>query len=377
MEVEFPIYSFVLEYFDEQAELLRQYVLRWYTQMGEIEIYDVKNRRMFLKKTLTHKLKLEDLIVGNHILVNGRQYKIIDYNDDSTRNEFAVSQQHTYAMLKPGFHQRLGEALDRIYQDGLRVAKLRFGYVSRQTAAKFYEEHVGKPFYETLVGYITSGPIVALELVGDNAIKKWRALIGPTNLDMAKQQAPNSLRALYARSTTENFAHGSDSPASAARELGIIFGEQSVRLACRMQGTTVCVIRPHALKEGNAGKIVQAITAAGYQITGAHLTELDVEAANDAFEVYRGVIDDYMQMIEQMASGPCLALELARDGAADIVAEFRDFIGPRDIAIARKIRPDSVRAVFGRNVVLNAVHCSDLPDEAEIEAQYFFRYFDE
>ena len=92
-------------------------------------------------------------------------------------------------------------------------------------ASKFYAEHVGKPFYPSLAGYMTSGTIVAMELVGPNAIAKWREIIGPTKKEVAVEKAPNSLRALYARSTTENLCHGSDSPSSAARELELVFGK--------------------------------------------------------------------------------------------------------------------------------------------------------
>jgi nucleoside-diphosphate kinase len=201
----FPSYSVKLEFFDEKAELVRPYLLAFHTEKGEIELYDIRLARPFLKRTTAHTITKDDLYIGNKLLINGRQYDVVEYGDDATRRAFDTQMQHTYAMLKPGFHHRLGEAIDRIYQAGLKVVQLRFGLVSRETASKFYGEHQGKPFYETLVQYITSGPIVAMELVGSGAISEWRRLIGPTNLDVAKRDAPNSLRALYARSTTENF----------------------------------------------------------------------------------------------------------------------------------------------------------------------------
>lgn len=370
MNPEFPVYSFKLEYFDEPAELIRPYYLTYRTERGEIEIFDIRQHRAFLKRTVLHNIKIEDLYVGNKLLINGRQYDVVDYADNYTRNAFSDSMQHTYAMLKPGYYQYLGEALDRIYQAGLFVANLRLGCLDRSTAAQFYLEHQGKSFYDSLVQYITSGPIVAMELVGPNAIAKWRELIGPTNLETAKRDAPNSLRALYARSTTENFAHGSDSPTSAQRELGIIFKQRSVRLVSRITNSTLCVIKPHAIKSGNAGKIIMEITKAGFKISGAMMTDLSMETATEFYEVYRGVADEFIDLCKELCSGSVIALELSGEG--DYFTRFRELCGPRDVPVAKIIRPESIRAKYGINIVQNAVHCTDIPDDAELECEYFF-----
>lgn len=370
----FPSYAFKIEFFDEMAELVRPYILTFHSQKGEIELYDIRNKRPFLKKTTSHNVEKKDLFIGNKILINGRQYEVIDFADQATRSAFDTQMQHTYAMLKPGFHFRLGEALDRIYQAGLMVTQLRMGTVTRETASLFYAEHKGKSFYETLVGYITSGPIVAMELVGPNAITMWRQLIGPTNLEVAKRDSPNCLRALYAKSTTENFAHGSDSPESAARELGIIFGQKSVCLSSQTDGCTCGVIKPHAVKGGLAGKIVRDIVAAGFQLTGATMVTMDPATTAEFLEVYKGVVNDYGDMVKQMSSGTCLALELAKGG--NTVSEFRELCGPRDAVVAKQIRPNSLRAKYGTDIVLNAIHCTDLEEDAPLETEYFFTLLD-
>jgi nucleoside-diphosphate kinase len=136
-----------------------------------------------------------------------------------------MAEQHTYAMIKPGYERYWGKVLDRICQEGLRIVRLKTFRFDPELAAKFYSEHVGKPFYTELSGYMMSGMVVGIELAGPNAIAKWREIIGPTKKEQAVEQAPNSLRALYARNTTENLCHGSDAPASAAREIDLIFGQ--------------------------------------------------------------------------------------------------------------------------------------------------------
>ena len=87
-EVEFPKYAYKLEYFDEPSLLLREYIIQYYTQKGEIEIYDCRQKRVILRKTLEHKIKLSDLYIGNKILVNARQYQIVGYGDEYTRSGY-------------------------------------------------------------------------------------------------------------------------------------------------------------------------------------------------------------------------------------------------------------------------------------------------
>lgn len=141
-------------------------------------------------------------------------------------NLFKEPDQHTYAMIKPGYEEYWGKVIDRIIQEGLEIVQMKSFKMDMDFASKFYAEHVGKDFFPTLSGYMTSDTVVGIELSGPNAIAKWREIIGPTKKEVAVEQAPNSLRALYARSTTENLCHGSDSPESAARELGLVFGSQ-------------------------------------------------------------------------------------------------------------------------------------------------------
>ena len=136
-----------------------------------------------------------------------------------------MAEQHTYAMIKPGYEQVWGKVIQRIIDEKLKIVQMKTFKMDDNFAKQFYAEHVGKPFFPELSGYMTSGTIVCFELAGPDAVAKWREIIGPTKLDVAKAQAPNSLRALYARSTTENLCHGADSPASAEREINLVFGK--------------------------------------------------------------------------------------------------------------------------------------------------------
>ena len=136
-----------------------------------------------------------------------------------------MSEQRTYAMIKPGYEAVWGKVIDRIIQEDLKIVQMKTFKMDQSFAEKFYAEHVGKGFFPDLAGYMTSNTVVGLELSGVDAVAKWRSIIGPTKLEVAREQSPNSLRALYARSTTENLCHGSDAVESAKREIALVFGQ--------------------------------------------------------------------------------------------------------------------------------------------------------
>jgi nucleoside-diphosphate kinase len=132
--------------------------------------------------------------------------------------------QRTYGMIKPRYEHVWGKIFDRIYEEGLKIVRMKTMEWDSEFVSRFYAEHIGKEFYERMTNYLTSGLIVGFELAGDDAVAHWRKVIGPTVLEDARSQAPHSLRALYARTTTENLVHGSDSLEAAIREIHLVFG---------------------------------------------------------------------------------------------------------------------------------------------------------
>jgi nucleoside-diphosphate kinase len=99
-------------------------------------------------------------------------------------------------MLKPNAYMNFGKMIAATEKE-FNIANLKMFHFDQQAAGKFYGEHEGKSFYPTLISFMTSDYSVGMELVANNAITKWRTFIGPTNSLKAKQEAPNSLRALY------------------------------------------------------------------------------------------------------------------------------------------------------------------------------------
>jgi nucleoside-diphosphate kinase len=132
--------------------------------------------------------------------------------------------ERTLILVKPDAFARnlTGEIIARFERKGLRLAALKQMTVTRELAEQHYAEHDGKPFFGELVDFITSAPLVAMVLEGDEAIKAARQVIGATN---PLEASPGSIRGDYAVAVGKNMVHGSDSPESAAREAGLFFPE--------------------------------------------------------------------------------------------------------------------------------------------------------
>jgi nucleoside-diphosphate kinase len=127
-------------------------------------------------------------------------------------------------LIKPDALARglTGEIISRFERKGLRLQALKLMTMSRELAERHYEEHTGKPFFDELVEFITSGPLVAMVVVGDRAVEAARQEIGAT--DPLKADA-GSIRGEYAIDVGHNMVHGSDSDTSAAREVALFFPE--------------------------------------------------------------------------------------------------------------------------------------------------------
>lgn len=132
--------------------------------------------------------------------------------------------EHTYVMVKPDGVARglVGEVISRFERKGLTLEKMRMLTITEELAGRHYAEHTEKPFFGELVDFITSGPVVAMEWSGENAVVVSRTLMGITN---PVDAAPGTIRGDFGLVITNNIVHGSDSIESAKRELGIFFGE--------------------------------------------------------------------------------------------------------------------------------------------------------
>ena len=138
-----------------------------------------------------------------------------------------VKNEITFSIIKPSAiraHQ-IGSIIDQIERTGLTVIAIKMSQLNETKAKDFYREHDGKPFFADLVKTMSSGPIVALVVQGDDSMKRLRQIVGTT--DPAKAE-PFTIRAMYGKSVSENAIHASDSASSAAREIPFFFTEEEI-----------------------------------------------------------------------------------------------------------------------------------------------------
>lgn len=138
-----------------------------------------------------------------------------------------MATERTLSIIKPDAVGKnlIGKIAGRFEDAGLKIVAMKMLHLSKEQAEGFYAEHQGRPFFEPLVAFMTSGPVIVQVLEGENAILANRELMGATN---PQEAAPGTIRADFATSIDENAAHGSDSPESAAREVAYFFNDDEV-----------------------------------------------------------------------------------------------------------------------------------------------------
>ena len=148
-------------------------------------------------------------------------------NDRARSHEFNQTIKERFSIIKPNAVAKnvIGSIFARFETAGFKIVGTKMLHLTVEQARGFYAEHDGKPFFDGLVEFMTSGPIVVSVLEGENAVQRHRDLLGATNPANA---LAGTLRADYADSLTENGTHGSDSVESAAREIAYFFGEGEV-----------------------------------------------------------------------------------------------------------------------------------------------------
>jgi nucleoside-diphosphate kinase len=374
---------------------------------------------VFLKRTKVDNLSQKDFFLGNTINVFARQMKLVDYADLRTREACQPTTQKTFAMIKPDCFGKAGKIVAMIEAAGLSIVSLRMHQMSLEEAAEFYAEHKGKPFYDGLVQFICSGTVLGMELMGINAVAAWRNLLGPTNCATARSTQPDSVRAKFGTEGVRNAAHGSDAVSSAEREIALFFKKFEKNRDCfkapiitqvskenrsfpvnnvltgvsggktmvppttntlirtggpKASNFACLIIKPHLLKSGKAGEALQAILDRvkdqPMAVTGIELFSLNKDEVEELMEVYKGVLPEYGLMVEEMKAGPLIAMLVQGEGM--VVPTLRKICGPYDPQLARALRGDTLRSIFGTDKARNGIHCTDLEEDGPLECEFFF-----
>ncbi|KAJ3285254.1 thioredoxin domain-containing protein 6, partial [Borealophlyctis nickersoniae] len=293
--------------------------------------------------------------------------------------------ERTLALIKPDAYPTQKDAIvNKIRERGFNIVAEEEVTLSAEKAREFYAEHDGKGFFEELVGWMSGAPIYAMVLEKEDAIKAWRELAGPTNSEKARETAPNSIRALFGTDGSHNAVHGSDSPASASREINVIFSARvspfssthappthipapAVPPNTNLQ-RTLALIKPDAYEAGHRDAIVDRVRNAGFTIVKEGEVRLSPDKAGEFYREHAGRVF-YEELVEWMSSAPIYAMVLEKE---DAIIEWRELAGPTDSNKAREFAPNSIRALFGTDGSHNAVHGSDSPSSATREITIIF-----
>ncbi|XP_006029805.1 thioredoxin domain-containing protein 3 isoform X2 [Alligator sinensis] len=267
--------------------------------------------------------------------------------------------ERTLALIRPSLlKENKSTVLQRIKDDGFTIVMQREVVLTEEQAREFYKEHENEDYFPTLLEQMTSGPTLALALVRENAVQRWRDLLGPKTLEEAKEKCPTSLRAEYAIDNVPlNQLHGSSSPDQAQKELDFFFPMEH----------TLAVIKPSALKE-HKDDIIREVTNAGFIVSKMKETCFTHEMAEQFYKNHEGK-PFFDQLVNCMSEGPSMVMILSKENA---VEEWRQLMGPADPEAAKMCSPNSIRAQFAQDILRNAVHGSSNKEHALKSIEYVF-----
>jgi nucleoside-diphosphate kinase len=323
-------YCFRAEWYDEQAGFSRPYNLVYYMLDNTLAMTDLKNNRMFLKRVNVPTVSIDQLFIGAVVTVHARQLKIVDFGNHFTRQALTKVHECVVAVVRPKDMDRIGEIMVGFVMQGFQICRVKSVRLTGQQAAAYSPENAAE---------LSSGPVVAMEIVGEGVAAAVQESLG-LSLDPAN-----------------------------ARADGDFFFKQSLPSSAKLADCSLCIIKPHIVGEGAAYEIVNILQREGLQVSAIQRMNIELQAAKEFFDVYFDVVPHANAMVEELQSGACIAVEVV---GADVHKKLRTLCGPMDPEIARHLRPNTIRAQYGKDNVYNAVHCTDLETDGPLESDLIF-----
>jgi nucleoside-diphosphate kinase len=267
-----------------------------------------------------------------------------------------------------------------VTRNGFKLGRVKSMQLSTAQAQNFY----GDKQPSQRAAELAQGPVLALEIIGAGVQEALVQASQSSSSSSASSGGNADARELGA-ALRQGHVHIASSERSAESELEFLFNNRDIGTTATFANCSLAIIRPHALQAGHAGAILDAILQDGFDVSALELFTLDKSAAEEFLEVYKGVLPEYYATVEQLTSGPLIAMEIrapprrleshdaeGRPLNQSVVSAFRQLVGPGDPEVAKHIRPRTLRAVFGINKVKNAVHATDLEEDGVLESSYFF-----
>jgi len=273
-------YAFITEWVDTVASQVRKYTVCFYPVDNTVEMIDNKQKKLLLRRS-TVPNKLSEFFIGGAVTIYGRQLKIIDYADDFTRNQLGNKLERTLLMVKPDAVSKLSDILMAVGDTSkLEVVALRMTELSSGDARELGCD-------------VGAGKVVAVEIVGANAVSEVQNLCGPVDSSQARSSAPGSLRARFGTDASSNAVHASESETNAAHELQFFFeSRKGTTCALMSNDSTLCIVKPSlfARSAASLGDVIAELSSNGYAVTGLNSRILNRSDAQEFLEVYKGVV---------------------------------------------------------------------------------------
>lgn len=356
-------FSFICDWYDSQAEIVRKYRLIYFVKKGgtnEVELFDLKNKRVFLKRIPFPSISLTDLFIGASIVVYSRQLKVVEFADAYTKSKLSVLK--TAQILFPNFE--IDASFGKMIQDIERTKDLtlrKIRYVRLQSSdSRVLAKDLG--WTGNLALNLSKTDSLALEYTHPDGAAVWK------DVNMRLKENFNTVGHVVSLSAaSSSVLLGPDECTE----------KKSNASTAVLSNCTTCVVKPHALKAKNLGAILSEIVESrNWKITALKTIRLDLASAEKYLEVYRGVVSNFTEYARELSSAECVALEIVSTdpslNSEDVVKEFRKIAGPFQWDFAKQLRSTSLRAKYGISDVQNAIHCTDLPEDGENDSNYLF-----
>ncbi|KAH9601705.1 Nucleoside diphosphate kinase-like domain [Trypanosoma melophagium] len=322
-------YAFKVDYYDPQANLTRQYLLLYFTEDGTVEMHDLKTKRVFLKRCAYSSLTVQELFIGATVSIFSRSLKLVDYGDEMTRRHFSTAMGEFILIINEKGFPNAGNIIDKMLAKELRISNIRLVDLPEKMSFEF----------------VISKRCIVILVKGSGAAEKVKVL---------NEMFSDTTTVISDPTDVSNFCSVSFAPG---------------KTTAVMKNSSICVIKPHAITSGFQGAILQRLIDEGFHIGALGMYSLSLADAEDFLEVYNGVVPEYHRLVEQMSSGPCWVIEVCAENA---VTALRAICGPHDPEICHVLFPHTIRSKYGVDRARNAVHCTDLEEDAPLESEFFF-----
>ncbi|XP_036593295.1 thioredoxin domain-containing protein 3 isoform X2 [Trichosurus vulpecula] len=276
-----------------------------------------------------------------------RRHLILFFPDFAKSKDLELFVERTLAIIRPDVLQGDVEAvLELLQKEGFVVKMKKYLSLTEEEAKLIYDQYKYRDYFSALIEHVSSAPVVALCLERVNAVHRWRYILGPT----ADDENPTSLREILGPENCQfNQLLGKDSPEASTEEIRFCFPYEH----------TVTLIKPHAFQDLRGG-IIRQIQESGYSVSHMKEIQLNADKVRQLYKAHEEK-DFFEDLLLHMTEGPCMAMIISKENA---VEEWRKLVGPTDPEEARKVAPQSVRAIFGKDILDNAVHVSSTKEHA-------------